>query len=223
MTKTVGKWNGWQIRCLITDSNGISKTSDVATIYVAMVNITSQLTDVTVAEGKQATWKVSAEGNNLKYQWQYKSSANAGWTNFQSATGASMTKTVGEWNGWQVRCVIKDGNGNSVTTNTVTIHITGIRITAQPADVIVAEGEQATWKVSAEGNNLKYQWQYKSSANAGWTNFQSATGASMTKTVGKWNGWQVRCVIIDNNGNQIISNISKINILINEEWELPIM
>ena len=97
------------------------------TVYAtnSAIKITAQPTDVTVAEGKQATWKVSAEGNNLKYQWQYKSSANAGWTNFQSATGASMTKTVGEWNGWQVRCVIKDGNGNSVTTNTVTIHISG--------------------------------------------------------------------------------------------------
>ena len=112
-----------------------------------------------------------------------------------------------------------------VLYNTETVYATNsaIKITAQPTDVTVAEGKQATWKVSAEGNNLKYQWQYKSSANAGWTNFQSATGASMTKTVGKWNGWQVRCVIIDNNGNQIISNISKINILINEEWELPIM
>ena len=134
-----------------------------------------------------------------------------------------MTKTVGKWNGWQVRCVIKDGNGNSATTNTATIHISGIRITAQPADVTVAEGKQATWKVSAEGNNLKYQWQYKSSSNTGWTNFQSATEASMTKTVGKWNGWQVRCVIADSNGNTVISNASKINLLIIDDWELPIM
>ena len=223
MTKTVGKWNGWQVRCVIKDGNGNSVTTNTATIHISGIKITAQPADVTVAEGKQATWKVSAEGNNLKYQWQYKSSANAGWTNFQSATGASMTKTVGEWNGWQVRCVIKDGNGNSVTTNTVTIHISGIRITAQPADVTVAEGKQATWKVSAEGNNLKYQWQYKSSANAGWTNFQSATGASMTKTVGKWNGWQVRCVIADSNGNTVISNASKINLLIIDDWELPIM
>ena len=95
------------------------------TVYAtsSAIKIASQPIDVTVAEGKQATWKVSAEGNNLKYQWQYKSSANAGWTNFQSATGASMTKTVGKWNGWQVRCVIKDGNGNYVSSGIVTIHL----------------------------------------------------------------------------------------------------
>ena len=134
-----------------------------------------------------------------------------------------MTKTVGKWNGWQIRCLITDSNGISKTSDVATIYVAMVNITSQPTDVTVAEGKQATWKVSAEENNLKCQWQYKSSANAGWTNFQSATGASMTKTVGKWNGWQGRCVIIDNNGNQIISNISKINILINEEWELPIM
>ena len=45
----------------------------------------------------------------------------------------------------------------------------------------------------------------------------------MTKTVGEWNGWQVRCVIADSNGNTVISNASKINLLIIDDWELPIM
>ena len=125
MSKVVGDWNGWKIRCKISDSQGNVSTTAVSLLHVSEIRINSQPSDITVAEGKQATWNVVAQGDNLKYQWQYKSSPNAVWTNFQPATESSMTKTVGKWNGWQVRGVIKDGNGNSVTTNTVTIHISG--------------------------------------------------------------------------------------------------
>ena len=101
--------------------------SDSCTVTVlAPTTITTQPSDVSVAEGTSATFTVAVTGNStLSYQWQ-QSSDGSSWTDIPDATSASYTvaDTTTAMSGNQYRCVVKDGDDNSVTSNAVTLTVT---------------------------------------------------------------------------------------------------
>ena len=67
---------------------------------------------VKVKEGKKVTFKVKAEGEQLKYQWYYRTSSNAKWKKVSNATKASYSfKAKAKHNGYQFRCLVKNPTG----------------------------------------------------------------------------------------------------------------
>ena len=219
LTKTLAKnWDGWKVRCVVTDSRGNTTVSDTATITIQVeegIEITSQPASVTTRAGESVTFSVTVIGSGLTYQWQYQGRTSTKWTNFANATSASMTKTPSaSWDGWKVRCVITDGSGNTVTSDTAVITIEEpLTIIAQPTSVTTQAGESVTFSVTATGNSLSYQWQYQGKTSTKWTNFVNATSASMTKTPSaSWDGWKVRCIVTDGSGNTVASDIAVITI-----------
>ena len=218
MTKTASSsWNGWKVRCVVTDSSGNTAVSDTATITIAEgISITTQPASVTSQAGQNVTFSINATGTGLTYQWQYQGRTSTKWTNFANASGATMTKTASSsWNGWKVRCMVADSNGNMAVSDTATITIEeGISITTQPASVTPQAGQSVTFSITATGTGLSYQWQYQGRTSTKWTNFVNATGATMTKTVqDSWDGWKIRCVVIDDGGNIVYSDVATITIM----------
>ena len=115
-------WDGIQIYCKITDGSG--KTLNSSSVTINVLSITTQPSNVTVAAGSNATFKVVATGSGLKYQWQYKKSGQTSWNNWGTRTTASTTATSNStWNGMQVRCIVTDSAGNKITSNPATITI----------------------------------------------------------------------------------------------------
>ena len=115
-------WDGIQLYCKITDGSG--KTLNSSTVTINVLSITTQPSNVTVAAGSNATFKVVATGSGLKYQWQYKKSGQTSWNNWGARTTASTTATSNAtWQGMQVRCIVTDSAGNKVTSNAATITI----------------------------------------------------------------------------------------------------
>ena len=101
-----------------------------------------------------------------------------------------------------------------------------LSITGQPQNQSVAENSTVVFKVTASGNGLKYQWQWSKSTTGGWTD-TTLTGCK-TSTLSVLaesfrNGMYYRCVVTDQNGKLLISNVAKLTILKTDEWELPIM
>ena len=126
MTKTAASsWNGWKVRCMITDGSGNTVYSDTVTITIGQaVTITQQPESVTTPAGKSISFSVTASGEQLSYQWQYQGASSTRWNNFVNASGATVTKTASSgWNGWKVRCVVKDGSGSTVYSDVATITI----------------------------------------------------------------------------------------------------
>ena len=125
------------------------------------------------------------------------------------------------------RCVVSDGTGKQVVTNAAQLKIAAeLNITGQPQNQSVAENSTAVFKVTASGNGLKYQWQWSKSMTGGWTD-TTLTGCK-TSTLSVLaesfrNGMYYRCVVTDQNGKLLISNVAKLTILKTDEWELPIM
>ena len=108
-------YNGWQYRCVVTDSTG-SVTSSAAklTVGTAGLAITKQPEAQTVAAGSKATFSVTATGNGLTYQWQgNKTGTNCTSTGSNTATFSFTAKA--SYSGWQYRCVVTDSTGSATS------------------------------------------------------------------------------------------------------------
>ena len=205
-------YNGWKFRCVITDANGATATSSVATLKIK-TTITAQPANVSAAIGDTANFTVKANGLELSYQWQY--NAGAGWKNSGAAGAATATLSISAktaYNGYQYRCVITDGNGNKTISAAAALTIKA-KITAQPASITAATGTAAVFTVKATGMELSYQWQYNSGTGWKTSNGTGAKTAALTiNAKASYNGWQYRCVVTDANGNKVISSAATLTV-----------
>ncbi|MEN3026821.1 MAG: choice-of-anchor V domain-containing protein [Chlorobiota bacterium] len=105
-----------------------------------------------VCEGTSVTLSVVAQGSGLSYQWRL---------NGQNIPGATMatyqfiatTSTAGVYD------VVVSNACGSVTSDTVRLTVKERpRITQHPQSLTVCAGQQAIFRVTATGANLRYQW-----------------------------------------------------------------
>ena len=216
--------NGYQYRCRVTDENGKTVTSDAAvlTVIERTVRITMQPQDAEAAVGETARFTVAAEGDGLVYEWQYKIAGTTKWRNSTSATPGYNTpelRVVGTAarNGFQYRCIVTDSNGNSVVSSAATLRITGVKIASDPQDQTVEAGQTARFTVTAYGEGLTYQWQYKIAGTSKWRDSSPATAGYNTaelEVVGtvKRNGYQYRCVVSDASGKTLTSKAAALTV-----------
>jgi hypothetical protein len=145
----------------------VLSAQDVADIYnyAPCDPITQQPTAAVVCPGDNASFSVSATGNNLSYQWKLDGSPIAGatsaslnLTNVQSADLGSYTVDVTE-------------DCGTVTSSAAALSFqTGAPvITQQPADVPGCETDDVTIEVVASGSGLSYQWYQDGNAVSGAT------------------------------------------------------
>jgi hypothetical protein len=140
-------------------------TSNTVTFKsVSPLKITKQPKGTTVRSGDAAAVSVKVSGGSgVKYQW-YKKDAGAKSFSKSSITKSTYSITMKDArDGRQIYCVITDGCGQKVVTDTVTLNMAApITITKQPADVWQVAENTATVSVSAEGEgSLNYQWYQK--------------------------------------------------------------
>lgn len=88
--------------------------------------ILEQPQDNSGSVGDLVPFSITAIGTGLTYQWQYKATSN--WNNSSSATAGYNTDTLqvaatAARNGYQYRCVVTDGNGNTTTSEAATLTV----------------------------------------------------------------------------------------------------
>jgi len=210
--------SGRMVRCTVTDADGNSVTSEVATMTIAAEEsgpvITSQPQDYSGAVGDTVTFTIQAEGSGLSYTWQYSSDGET-WKTGSSVTTSYTTTLTAVRDGRQVRCIVTDSEGNSVTSATVTMTIAaeenGPVITSQPQDYSGAEGDTVTFTIQAEGNGLSYTWQYSSDGET-WKTGSSTTASYTTTLTEARSGRMVRCIVTDVDGNSALSEVATMTI-----------
>ena len=92
---------------------------------------------------------------------------------------------------------------------------TPLAITTKPVSAEVKDGSQATFTVSATGDGLTYQWQlcYAGDDTFRTCTFPGADTATLTVDATKArNGYSFRCVVTDERGNSITSDVAKLTI-----------
>ena len=210
--------NGWQFRCVITDGHGQKAYSNAVTLTVTP-HISSQPANKSVTAGTSVTFSVAASGSGtLTYQWQSRKDSSSAWTN-SGQTGAKTNKlsvtAIAGLNGWQFRCVVKDGSGRVNYSNAATLSIVP-KITTQPQNASVKAGNTAKFSVAATGTGvLTYQWQSRKNSSSEWTN-SSQPGAKTrnlyVSVLKGLNGWQFRCVVTDANGQKSYTNAATLTV-----------
>ena len=112
--------------------------------------IVSQPADCTVVVNSNAVFTVEAVGA-VSYRWQYRRSATGTWTETTMTGYNTDTLTVPATkarNGYQYRCIIKDAQGNTLTSDAATLTVvdaaavvTGIEVTSLPNKTVYKQGE----------------------------------------------------------------------------------
>ena len=132
---------------------------------------------------------------------------------------ASVSVPVAKWrDGQKYRCVITDGYGNQVISDTATVTI-GAAVTApvietQPVSVTAAKGDTVLFEVTLKagtGEGATYQWEYCHANSNTWRT--SSMGGNQTNNLivpaATWrNGQKYRCVITGTDGRIVVSDVA---------------
>lgn len=199
---------GRQYYCEITDQYGNTVRTETVKSTTDL-SIVTQPQNVEVSNGEKVSITVGAVGEDLSYQWYYK---NKNGTSFapSSYKGKTYSVTMSESNhGRQVYCVITDANGNTVTTETVTMTRPPVEleIVTQPQDGYAAMGEKFLIAVEAKGDGLTYQWYYKDPAMKNFEASAVKKASYSFEMVSFRNGRLYYCEITDMYGNTITTDI----------------
>ena len=211
-------WNGMQVRCAVTDSNGSTIHSEAATVTLCYpLEITQQPQSVTANAGDTVRFAVNANGVGLSYQWYYKKSGASAWSKWAGHTTAATSATANEsWNGMQVRCTVTDESGSNVTSEvaTVTVNVS-FAITQHPQPVTAEIGDTVTFTVKASGNGLRYQWYFRKVGSMNWTKWEGHTTAVTSATANEsWNGMKVMCIVTDASGSRLNSSSAEVTLIL---------
>ncbi|MCR5203523.1 MAG: DUF6273 domain-containing protein [Lachnospiraceae bacterium] len=207
--------NGMSLRCIITDKNGKKVTSDTAVLKYTMLAegpvITQQPQNTMVAKNELAYFRIKVNTKTVHYLWQYKLKGDSAFTDWTTKTTAEINVAYAAYrDGMTLRCKVTDLSGNTVFSNEAVLTYStgkGPMIITQPKDTTVAKGKLAYFNVLASGADLKYLWQYKQKGQTEFTNWTTKTQPMISVAYATYrNGMVLRCIVIDKNGNSVISN-----------------
>ena len=211
--------DGYQYRCEVKNSKG-TVYSNVVTLNVTKAAakpkiITQPPEAVSVLAGEKATFSIKAEGADLSYQWYFRTSSKGTWkkTNLSAGTEDTYVLTAKlKQNGYQYRCKVSNSAG-TVYSKALTLKVSNTavkpKIVSQPPKSLSASvGKKVTFSVKAEGENLTYQWYFRT-ASGSWKVVNMADGTKSTYSFTpkiKQNGNQYRCKV-SNGAGYVYSSI----------------
>ena len=166
--------NGDQFLCLATNSAGTA-TSTAAALVVNESGpvFTAQPADKTVSVNSAASFSIAVAGpptsyGYFTYQWQRQSFGSGTWTDLANGVGVSGAQSAGltlsaltlPMSGDQVRCVVTNTAGSTIS-NIATLTVgQPPSVTTQPQSVSSAAGSTVMFTVVAAGTApLTYQWE----------------------------------------------------------------
>jgi hypothetical protein len=176
-----------QYRCQL-DFGAINSNAATLTVYDPPV-INTQPTNLTAcSNATSGSFSVSASGSNLTYQWQVSTDGGSSWnnvsgSNISGATTSSLSFSsfTNAMNSYQYRVVVSGSSPcTSVTSNAVTLNITGISVSASASTVCQNSPVTFTVTPNAGSPTLSYSW--TSTTGSGASTAVTTNPASITPT-----------------------------------------
>jgi len=212
-----GARNGYDYRCEITFADGTVLYTEPAelTVNTCITDIQNP-NDQTVVLGHKGQFTASAEGEGIKYQWQYKRPDGTQWIDTamegcQKPTVLIETTTARD--GYQYRCQITDVTGNVVYTEPATMRVLSFK--SQPQENFASNGGKATFTVTTSvDSGFTYQWQY-SKDGVKWSNTTMTgynTNALTVDATKARNGYMYRCQLTGSKNSKIESKAAVLHV-----------
>jgi len=213
-----GARNGYDYRCVITFADGTVLTTEPAELLVE-----TYITDVVgpndqiVVVGYKGQFTASAQGEAIKYKWQYQRPGDTGWY-YTTMEGNNLPTVLIETNtardGYRYRCEITDVTGNiTVYTEPATMRVLSFK--EHPVEAFAATGSTVTFTVTTSvDSGFTYQWQYSKDGEK-WTNTTLTGYNTATLSVGATlarNGYQYRCVLTGSKNSKIESKAATLHV-----------
>jgi gliding motility-associated-like protein len=159
---TTASMDGRTYRVVVTHNTcGTSAMSDAATLAIATsgVTITGDPSDVTICQGENITFQVSAQGSHLTYQWQ----ASTDGISFEAitddgdytgtATGTLVILAASRMNNYYYRAMVSNGGCESIASGAALLTVnTEPGAEGCPYVLLVSEG------LSPNGDNILDYW-----------------------------------------------------------------
>ncbi|MBQ1555331.1 MAG: leucine-rich repeat protein, partial [Clostridia bacterium] len=193
-------------QCILRDSHGNKVVSKTFSMEYASIVITEQPSPVTAKEGDLVSFKIKATGEGLTYQWQLSDDQGKSWRNSKATTPSYTTTLTTANNKRYLRCIVTDQYGNKLKSDATYMKITSLKISGQPVNAEAPKGGKVTFKVTASGPSITYQWQLSDDKGKTWRNSSTKTATYSTTLSDKNDGRYVRCIVTDKYGNSVISN-----------------
>jgi len=209
---------GKVVEGVTTDARGVLRSTTAPTIgayeYNASISITSNISDVEIAEGKAYTYTILAKslvaGKTLTYNWQVSKNDGKGWVKAGSTKNTLKISAKANMDGWKYRCVVSNGL-DSVVSNVATLDVlVKAKITTQPTVSAVAQGGTLKLKAGATGDKLKYQWQLKNGKV--WEDIVGETLSTLTVNNMTVNNAEYRC-LVSNSGSSVTTKSVKVPVI----------
>lgn len=227
------EFNEKYFRCKIfNDAETDIKYSQNAQLFISnyLITIESQPdSEIDVVEGQSQVLEIVATGNNLTYQWQYKTSEDNYFQNITNSmnnyNGATSNKLTiyninFDLNNYTFQCVITDDSNNQVKSQVLlkVISKDNLRIIEQPEDLTIISGETANFSITVESNYedsiISYQWFYYTSNNNGPSNYYNSNQSILQFDThdATYDKYKYGCSVESNKGGSIISDLATLTI-----------
>ena len=233
ITGVTAAMNGYQYRCLASNSVQSNSASIAATLMVGTsLMLTTQPTAQTVTAGGTTTFTVAATGTPAPtYQWQVSIDGGHTWTNLvetspYSGTAANtltITGATAVMNGFQFRCLASNSAQSNVASDAVALAVnTEPALTTQPSSQTVTAGGTTTFTAAASGNPApSYQWQVSADGGKTWTKLTdtapysgTATGTlTITGATAAMNGYQYQCLASNSAQSNVASTVAALSVV----------
>ncbi len=213
----IGSENANQYRALFLNAGG-EVTSKAATLTVQKAPVvTKQPLDTLVEEGHNATFEATAEGLPAPtVVWQSSTDGGKTWKNVAKGTGPVLTLTAvrNAETGTRFRAFFKNSAGESISGVATLTVSEPPKVTRQPVDTTVTEGQFAIFEATASGYpSPSAQWEISTDSGATWAPIPEATFTQLavTGTHGSLSGNRYR-VAFTNSAGSVTSNAATLNV-----------
>jgi len=189
---------------VVITNNAGSVTSTVAMLTVGTPpSVTNPPSSLTVVQGQNATFSVSASGDGpLSYQWRF-NGAPVGSSSSSAYTVVGATVT----NAGNYDAVVSNAYGSATSIVAQLTVLVPPSISGQPTNQTVVAGSDANFQVGASGSSpLNYQWWFNGTNGVGAnTNTFSLTNAQLSQAGGY-------SVVITNSAGSVTSTVAMLTV-----------
>ncbi|MCR5138510.1 MAG: S8 family serine peptidase [Oscillospiraceae bacterium] len=226
------RYNSWQFRCLVRGADSNSAISNAATLTVnakQVRTIVPGTTTAVISTGGESvrfrfvptlsgSYTLTSTGSDDTCGYLYDASDNQ--LDYDDDGGESNNFSItydfaaGTTYFFEVRYYSSDTTGTICLVLSANFH--DADITTHPANLTVAPNATATFRVTATGHSLSYQWEMKAPGSETWQN--SSLNGNKTSTLSftatsAYNNYEFRCRVTGNDGVPVYSDTARLRVI----------